>query len=240
MTGVGKVAVITGAAAGIGAACVTRLAESGRIVVAADIRTPSEVDCGDGVLYRRVDVVDHDSVRDLMAWVAAELGGPHILVNNAGICGPQVMLANYPVEAYRSVMRGNVDGVFLTMREAIPRMRGTGGVIVNIASVAGRAAFRAHSAYVAAKHAVIGLTKAAAREYAAEGIRVMSVSPGVIETAMTANLQPGPTARVLESVPMGRMGTPQDVAEMVAFLVSDEANYLTGGDYTVDGGQLTQ
>jgi NAD(P)-dependent dehydrogenase (short-subunit alcohol dehydrogenase family) len=233
----GQVAIVTGGAAGIGAECAHRLAASGRTVVVADLREPEAV--GD-VVYRQVDVGDPESVRDLVAGVAAEFGGPHILVNNAGISGPMVMLADYPLDAYRAVIRTNVDGVFNTMRETIPRMLITGGVIVNIASVAGSVAFREHSAYVAAKHAVIGLTKAAAREYAARGVRVVSVSPGVIATAMTAGLPPDTTDQVMGSVPMGRMGCPEDVATLVAFLVSDEARYITGSDHLVDGGQLTQ
>lgn len=237
MSGTGQVAIVTGGAAGIGAACARRLAASGRTVVVADLREPA--DAGDAV-FRRVDVGDPASVRDLVAGVAAELGGPHILVNNAGISGPMAMLADYPLDGYRAVLRTNVDGVFNTMRETIPHMLATGGVIVNIASVAGHVGFRANSAYVASKHAVIGLTKAAAREYAADGIRVLSVSPGVIATAMTADLPPAATDRVLRSVPLGRMGSPEDVAKLVTFLVSDAAAYLTGSDHAVDGGQLTQ
>jgi NAD(P)-dependent dehydrogenase (short-subunit alcohol dehydrogenase family) len=238
MSAARQVAIVTGGAAGIGAACVHRLAASGRTVVMADIREPER--STDDVVFRRADVGDPASVRDLVAGVAADLGGPHILVNNAGISGPQVMLADYPLDAYHAVIRTNVDGVFHAMRETIPRMLATGGVIVNIASVAGTVAFREHSAYVAAKHAVIGLTKAAAREYAASGIRVVSVSPGVIATSMTADLPPATTAQALESVPIGRMGCPEDVAALVAFLVSDEARYVTGSDHPVDGGQLTQ
>lgn len=235
MSTTGQVAIVTGGAAGIGAACVRRLAASGRIVVVADLREPDA-----DVVYRCVDVGDPAAVRNLVSEVADDLGGPHILVNNAGISGPQVMLADYPLDAYHAVIRTNVDGVFNTMREAIPRMLATGGVIVNIASVAGTVAFRAHSAYVAAKHAVIGLTKAAAREYAERGIRVVSVSPGVIATAMTTALPPAWADQVLESVPLGRMGCPEDVATLVTFLVSDEARYITGSDHPVDGGQLTQ
>lgn len=232
-----SVAIVTGGAAGIGAACARRLAASGRTVVVADLHEPK---AADGVVYRRVDVGDPESVRDLVAGVADELGGPHILVNNAGISGPMAMLADYPLDDYQSVLRTNVDGVFNTMRETIPHMLAEGGVIVNIASVAGHVRFRANSAYVASKHAVIGLTKAAAREYAANGIRVVSVSPGVVATAMTANLPPGATDQVLRSVPLGRMGSPDDVAKLVMFLVSDDASYLTRSDHSVDGGQLTQ
>jgi NAD(P)-dependent dehydrogenase (short-subunit alcohol dehydrogenase family) len=243
----GRVAVVTGGASGIGAACVQRLVEERSSVVVADIDLASaqrvvEAVTGAGGAGRahHVDVSDPASVRTLFKAVLESDGRLDVVVNCAGIVGPLVPMADYPIDAFDSVMRTNANGVFYVMREALPAMRVSGGVIVNIASIAGTVAFRSHSAYVAAKHAVIGLTKSAAREYAEYDIRVVSVSPGFIDSPMTAGLPPDRLANVLESVPVGKPGRAEDVADLVAYLVSDSAWYITGSDYPIDGGYLTQ
>ncbi len=233
------VALVIGGASGIGAACARRLAADGRRVIVADIDTVGAAEVAEkiGAVARHVDVTDPQSVRDLVD--GAE--GLDVLVNAAGIMGPLELMIDYSADDYAAVMRTNLDGVFHAMRAALAVMRANGGgVIVNIASVAGSSAFRAHSAYVAAKHGVLGLTKAAAREYGRDGIRVVSVSPGLIESPMTAALPAEQKRQLVKDIPAGRAGTPEEVAELVAFLCSDRAAYLNGSDHRVDGGMLSQ
>jgi len=241
-------AIVTGGASGIGAACAHRLAKDGHLVVIADLDHGAAatlagevVASGYQAMAVKVDVGDLDSVRELVRTVSDIATELAVVVNSAGINGPLVMLADYPVRAYEAVIRVNLSGVFHVLQETIPllRQRG-GGVVINIASVAGSAAIRGHSAYVAAKHGVLGLTKAAAREYAADGIRVVSLSPGVITSPMTAAVDADVIARSIEQVPAGRPGLPEEVAEMVGFLASGGAAYINGSDHLVDGGYRTQ
>lgn len=243
----GRVTLVTGGASGIGAACVRELAAVGHRVVAADIDesgarhvAASATGQGGTVEGRRVDVRDPDSVRALVDGIMATYGSLRVVVNCAGTTGPRAHLADYPPDAFASVIAVNLCGVFHVMHHTLPALSSSdGGVIVNIASVAGHRAHSAHGPYVAAKHAVIGLTRTAAREYADAGIRVVSVSPGLIETPMTADLPAALLAGALDDVPVKRMGRPEHVAHTVAFLVSDDAQYITGSDHAVDGGYLT-
>jgi len=245
----GRVVLVTGGGSGIGAACAQRLAHRGwtgpgDTVVVTDIDETAArrvaATCGRAIA-RPLDVTDAGAVAAMVGDIMESHGGLHTVVNAAGIAGPLVGLEDYPLAAFEAVMRVNVAGVFHVMREVLPVMRAVGtGVVVNVASVAGHVAFRNHSAYVASKHAVIGLTRAAAREYALHGVRVVSVSPGFITTDMTASLPAGTVERLIGSVPAGRTGTAAEVAELVAFLTSEAAGYITGSDHAVDGGSLTQ
>ena len=172
-------------------------------------------------------------------------GGVDVLFNNAGIEGVVAPIDQYPVDVFEQVMQVNVVGVFLGMKHVVPALRSRGGgVIVNTSSVAGLGGNAILPAYVASKHAVIGLTRSAAQTWAAEGIRVNAICPSPIETRMMRSIEAGLSAEqpdeikkmMAASIPLGRYGTSEEVASLVAFLCSDEASFVNGGIYTLDGG----
>lgn len=242
-----RVALVTGGASGIGDSCARRLAAEGAVVVVADLdedgatRVARQITAaGDTALARRIDVTDPDSVTRVVTEAATLRDGLRIAVNSAGITGPLSPLAELPPVDFDTVMRVNLYGVFHAMRCQLPAMATTGGVIVNLASIAAHATFRGHAAYAAAKQGVLALTRTAAREYADQGIRVVSVSPGVVDTPMVSSLPPGATDRLLTTVPLRRTAQPAEVAALIAFLVSDDASYVTGSDHVVDGGYLAK
>ncbi|QLE75467.1 SDR family oxidoreductase [Streptomyces rectiverticillatus] len=242
-----RVALVTGGGSGIGAVCAGRLAEEGAVVVVADLdvdgatRVAEEITkAGGTALPRRIDVTDPDSVARVVSEAAGLHGGLRIAVNSAGTNGPLVPLAQLAPADFDTVMRVNLYGVFHAMRCQLPAMAATGGAIVNIASIAAHSGFRGHAAYAAAKQGVLALTRTAAREYAGQGVRVLSVSPGLVDTPMAAALPPGATADLLASVPLRRIAQPSEIAALVAFLVSDDASYLTGSDHVIDGGYLAK
>lgn len=254
----GQVAFVTGAASGIGAAVARRLAAGGARVAVADLDLPAasalaeEIEAADGdgrALALRVDVSDFDSVREAVRATSTAFGGLRLAVNNAGIAAPGALTAQYPLSTWRRLLAVNLDGVFYSLRCEIPELIAAGGgSIVNLASIAGTVALRGQIAYTAAKHAVVGMTKAAAVEYADQGIRVNAIGPGYVDTPM---LRPatGATADPVEAAaaaqrrqdivdlhPVGRLGTPEEIAELAAFLLSERAPFMTGGYYVADGG----
>ena len=247
----GKVALVTGAAGGIGRATVERLAHEGAAVLLADLPGSALEAVAEAVrasgaraVAAAADVTREAEFQALVERAERELGGLDLLVNNAGIEGVVAPIESYPLEVFDRVLAVNVRGVFLGLRCAGPvlRRRG-GGAIVNLASVAGVTGDPSLSAYVASKHAVIGLTRSAALAFGAN-VRVNAVCPSPVETRMMRSLEAGlggaqpelVRKMVTERIPAGRYAEPGEVAALIAFLGSDEARFINGSVYTIDGG----
>lgn len=247
----GKSALITGGGGGIGRAAALAFAREGARVAVADVaadaarETVALVNAAGGQAITLAGEVTHDSeVKALVDAVVAAYGRLDCAFNNAGIAGWQVdaagkKTADWSEAAFDRMIAVNLKGVWLCMRHEIAQMLSQGGgAIVNTGSIAGLAGLPTSSAYVAAKHGVIGLTKTAAIEYAEAGIRVNAVCPGYIKTRMTEEVMSRRGTAILAQTPMRRMGEPEEIAEMVVWLCSDRASYVTGAAYNVDGGWM--
>jgi len=242
-----KIALITGAGSGIGEATAMLFAQNGASIVLADMDTDGaervlaaiEKEGGKGMVVK-TDVSKPAECEKLVAETVKKFGRLDIAVNNAGIGGPAALVGDYPIEDWDKVIAINLSGVFYGMRYQIPAMLKTGhGAIVNMASILGKVGFPMSSAYVTAKHGVVGLTENAALEYATQGIRVNAVGPGFIKTPLLdKNLTDEQLTGIAAMHPMQRLGTAQEVAELVLWLASDKASFVTGSYYNVDGGYL--
>ncbi|HWQ27827.1 MAG TPA: SDR family NAD(P)-dependent oxidoreductase [Dehalococcoidia bacterium] len=232
-----KVAVVTGAGDGIGRAIALEFAREGARVVVSDIdeRTGTAtaadiVGAGGTARFVRCDVASEAEVESLVEAAEREYGGVDVMVNNAGVARP---------DDWETTIAVNLNGVYYGVKHTAERMAARGGgVIINLASVLGLVGLGMAGAYTVSKHAVIGLTKEWALRYAQRGVRVVAICPGFIETKMNQPILDSPelTAWINQQTPMGRMGKPEEVAKVAAFLASDDASYVTGAFYAVDGG----
>lgn len=235
----GKIAVVSGAAAGIGLATVERFAAEGATVYAGDVSYHDSSDEG-AICRRPLDVRDLASWEKLAAEVA-EAGGAHILVNNAGLVGTYDTITEVSVDDWHAVIAVNQTGVFYGMRVFIPQMLNrSGGSVVNVSSIWGAVGAAGVAPYTASKGAVTQMTKNGALTYAKENVRVNSVHPGLIFTPMIEAQDQAISDGVIGATPMGRIGKPEEVANVILFLASDEASYVTGAQFMVDGGYTTQ
>jgi len=243
----GKVAIISGAGSGIGEATALLFAKEGASVVVADINEKHGQDVvnkikltGGEAHFVKADTALPKDHEHLVNETLRLYGHLDIAVNNAGIGGPLGITGEYPLEGWQKVIDINLSGVFYAMRYQLPALR-KGGSIVNIASILGMVGARQSPAYVAAKHGVVGLTKAAALEYADKNIRINSVGPGYIKTPLLTNTLDEATMEAIAKLhPIGRLGESKEVAELILWLASDKASFVTGSYYAVDGGYLAQ
>ncbi len=242
-----KVAIVTGGASGIGESTAVLFAAEGATVVVADVDENNGVrvvqkikDKNGRALFVKTDTSKPSDVEQLVKTTVKEFGKLNVAVNNAGIGGASAPMADYPLDAWDTVIAINLSGVFYGMKYQIPELlKAGGGTIVNIGSILSQVGFANSCAYVAAKHGVVGLTKNAALEYSAKGIRVNAVGPAFIKTPLLEdNLTEQQLAQITPMHPIGRMGEASEVAEMILWLACEKSSFVTGSYHAIDGAYL--
>lgn len=247
----GRSGIVTGAGSGLGRSAALQFGAVGARVVVADVNVDAGeavvaeiVDAGGSAMFVATDVTDPSACEALVAACSDAFGALDFAVNNAGTTGTPGSVVDYPLDAWRATMAVNLDGVFYAMRAELPAMVEAGrGAIVNVASGAGLVGFAGLPAYVASKHGVVGLTKSAALECAARGVRINCVCPGSVRTPMLEGFMGGDERMeraMTAGVPMGRLGTPSEIAEAIVWLCSDAASYMVGHALVCDGGATVQ
>lgn len=243
-----KTALVTGAGSGIGKSIALAYAAAGANLVLSDINEAHGQEVaqqisgkGGQAIFVKADSASPEDNEKLVKAATDKFGALHIACNNAGIGGPAQPTGEYPLDGWQKVININLNGVFYGMRYQLPAMlKAGGGVIVNMASILGSVGFRTAAAYVAAKHGVVGLTQTAALEYAPQNIRINAVGPAFIDTPLLSQMDAAQKQALVGLHPIGRLGKPEEVAELVLWLSSDKASFVTGSYYPVDGGYLGQ
>jgi NAD(P)-dependent dehydrogenase (short-subunit alcohol dehydrogenase family) len=246
----GKAALVTGAASGIGRKTAEYYAREGARVVVADVdqaggeETVERIKSAAGkAIFVKTDVSSPAECEAMVAAATDQFGRLDFACNNAGIAGEQNPTADYSIEGWQKLININLSGAFYCMKYEIPAMlESGGGAIVNVASILGRVGFAGAPAYVTSKHGIVGLTENAAVEYGQHGIRVNAVGPGFIHTPMIAELEKDKETyeQLVALHPIGRLGEPSEVAELILWLSSDRASFVTGAYYPIDGGYLAR
>lgn len=243
-----KTVIITGAASGIGKATAELFAKHGTSVVVSDIQedegkatTESIVANGGKASFFKTDVASPEGMEALVNFTVKTYGSLDIVVNNAGIGGELNPIADMSIEGWKKVIDVNLNSLFYGMKYQIPAMlKSGGGSIVNISSILGAVGFAGSAGYTAAKHGIIGLTQTAALEYSAQNIRVNAVGPGFIDTPLLNTLDAEMKKQLAALHPIGRLGTSEEVAELIYWLGSNKSSFVTGSYYPIDGGYLAR
>jgi NAD(P)-dependent dehydrogenase (short-subunit alcohol dehydrogenase family) len=242
----GKTVIITGAASGIGKAAALLFAKEGANVVLSDITDAEKLaaeirETGGKAIFIKTDVSKPEEMKKLVEDTVKIFGKLDIAVNNAGISGEQNLIGDMSIEGWENILKVNLHSVFYGMKYQVQAMLKTGGgSIVNISSILGAVGFAGAAGYTAAKHGMLGLTQAAALEYSAQNIRINAVGPGFIDTPLLQVLDSEMKKQIVALHPIGRLGKSEEVAELILWLGSSKASFVTGSYYPIDGGYLAR